>query len=153
MEQLESDAIASTPSTSQATRSEPVSALGGTGGVSLRDRLETLGKRRRDDSEEGDTPTGRTVVGDTDDNPFLATDTASRHSTHRPLMRVLDEIRQQVGNAMKQADEDMDRQDRRLRASEMSKAALRRTIETLTSRNRELEQRVQQLEQKLAERR
>nr|XP_019003163.1 uncharacterized protein I203_04200 [Kwoniella mangroviensis CBS 8507]OCF66624.1 hypothetical protein I203_04200 [Kwoniella mangroviensis CBS 8507] len=140
-EEIEREAIASTPGSSQLTASQQTPSKG----ISFNDRLknaadEGLGKRRRD--EEGLQEMNRTPKRAANDpNPFLSSPTTPRSPPHSILSPTL--------SSLEQLSEHLHRQDRLLRAAEQMKKGMRSTIKSLQERNKELEDRVKELEERL----
>ncbi|WWC70158.1 uncharacterized protein I206_104105 [Kwoniella pini CBS 10737] len=146
-ENLERDAIASTPASSQHTASQQTPNSASLGGViSFADRLmnaadDGLGKRRReDDSTEVDRTPKRSA---NDPNPFLSSPTTPRSPPHSVLSPTI--------SSLEQISEHLHRQDRLLRAAEQMKKGMRTTIKSLQDKNKELEDKVRELENRLGD--
>jgi len=140
-DEVEREAIASTPGSSQ--RTDPLNAGAGSAqGTSFQDRLRAAvddGVKKRKLDEEEQTPR-RLGLAD-GQNPFMTSPTTPRSPPHSVLSPTL--------ASLEQVSEHIQRQERLINAGEQLKQGLRKTIANLQERNRELEARVKDLEAKL----
>ncbi|WVR06899.1 hypothetical protein IAU60_003935 [Kwoniella sp. DSM 27419] len=161
-DEMEREAIASTPTSSLATPSHlrTVSTTTGVhapGSVTFAARLrevagDSLGKRARDSQLEetlvqGDdterTPKRASIEAGAS-NPFISTPSSSTSVLSPPHNYLSPTL-----SSLEQLSEHLHRQDRLLRAAEQMKKGMRSTIKGLQDKNRELEERVRELEKRL----
>ncbi|WRT66535.1 uncharacterized protein IL334_003494 [Kwoniella shivajii] len=154
-DEIEREAIASTPGSSQRTinpnPSQNQLTPGGT--TSFTDRLrnavvEDGSNNKRQRTEEDDLQsqerTPKKALNDT--NPFMAS--PSNLNLHSPPPHA---ILSPTMSSLDQISDHLHRQDRLLRAADQMKKGMRITIKTLQDKNKELEDRVKELEKRLGE--
>ncbi|WWD17133.1 hypothetical protein CI109_101570 [Kwoniella shandongensis] len=150
-DEIEREAIASTPGSTQRTSTQgqvPTPSTGGRGTVSFSERLrgaveDGLGKRKLSEEEDDDGILERTPKrANAEPNPFL-----SSPSVHSPPHAIVSPAL----SSLESISEHLHRQDRLIRAAEQMKKGMRLTIKGLQDKNKELEERVKELEKRLGQ--
>ncbi|GFZ46717.1 hypothetical protein JCM24511_03937 [Saitozyma sp. JCM 24511] len=137
-DEIERDAITSTPSSSQQTQTqpEPLSTREqhtGSFNARLLEAAEDGPSKRKREDDQGVTPKRA--------NPFVSSP-SHLSPPHHALTPTL--------NSLHDVSEQLLRQERLIAAGEKMKEGFRKTIRNLQDRNKELEQKVRELEQQLA---